>query len=431
VSQNWYLATNPKDSGCFLVNLPRITVAELLSSNDPLSDTACIGLLSYKEEDSFVDFKQSFDLRHDKSWIDLAVDCVAFANTDGGYVVFGVADKTWKLVGLQADSIAALSDSKKVLEKINRNLVPVLTRVRTREIEHDGLRFVVLYSPSSPDFTHIFESNLDWSPTPGKPLVLVSKGAIYTRRVASNQLLTSVDFELLIERRLKRFRDKMLEGVARVIQAPIDHEVVTIVHSRDAAGAATVTIGDAPESLDLRGKPLRLARDSITETIKVLEALSNADERINIPEKILFEAYGSREKMNADDSMVGWLALHSLLSHAPAFFWLGRMKPADVRKLLKRAFDRATWRRGYILTYSGFYGKTIYNEFRDKMISAGHRAVPSFREKPQLLNVDASRSVERDAKRATELAQSLVNVLDQTAIHELERLDCSLYAPFD
>jgi hypothetical protein len=412
------------------VNVTRVSAVDLLSSSDPLSDSACIGLLSYKEEDGLIDFKQTFDPGHDKSWIDLAVDCVAFANTDGGYVVFGVADKTWKLVGLGADSVAALSDSKKVLEKINRNLVPVLTRVRTREIEHNGLRFVVLFSPSSPDCTHIFESNLDWSPTPGRSLVIVPKGAIYTRRVASNQILTSADFELLIERRVKRIRHKMLEGVARVIQAPVDHEIVTIVRSSDASGASTITVGDAPESMDLRGKPLRLARDSIIETIKVLEALSNSDERIAIPDTILFEAYARRDRINADDSTVEWLAFHSLLSHAPAFFWLSRLKPADSRKVLKRAFDRATWRRGYILTYSGFYGKTIYNELRDKMMSAGNRAVPAFREKSRLLNVDASRNIERDANRATQLAQSLVNVSDQTAIHELEKLDCSLYAPF-
>lgn len=158
------------------MNTPRVSAAELLASSDPLSDTACIGLLNYKEEDGLVDFKKSFDPLIDKAWIDLAVDCVAFANTDGGYVVFGVADKTWKLEGVDPASASALADTKKVLEKINRNLVPSLTGVRTRVIEHSGSRFVVLFSPCSPDCTHIFESNLDWTPVAGRSLTAVGKG---------------------------------------------------------------------------------------------------------------------------------------------------------------------------------------------------------------------------------------------------------------
>jgi hypothetical protein len=413
------------------VNPPRISAAELLASSDPLSDAACIGLLTYGEEDGHVDFKQTFDPKHEKSWIDLSVDCVAFANTEGGYVVFGVADKTWKLCGLDDNAVNALADSKKVLEKVNRNLVPALTRVRTRAIEHSGMHFVVAFIPSSLDSTHIFESNLDWTPAPGKSLTAVTKGAIYVRRVASNQLLTSADFELLVERRLKRIREKMLVGVARVIHAPADHEVVTLLQTRDSTGAATVTVGDAPDSMDLRGKPLRLARGSMMETIKVLEALTNADERIPVPESILLEAYAERETLDTDVQTAQWLAFHSLLSASPAFWWLAKVPDDDARKTIKRAFERANSRRGYIVGYSGFYGKTIYNELRERLKKSRGEDVAAFREKRLLINVDASRNRKADAKRATALAKSLARNRDQTGIHELERLDCSLYAPFD
>ncbi len=39
----------------------RISVSELLISSDPLSDSACVGLLDYHEEDDLVDFKEKFD----------------------------------------------------------------------------------------------------------------------------------------------------------------------------------------------------------------------------------------------------------------------------------------------------------------------------------------------------------------------------------
>jgi hypothetical protein len=410
------------------VNAQRVSVAELLESSDPLSDEACTGLLHYREEDGRVDFKISFDAAIDKSWIDLAIDCVAFANTDGGYIVLGVADKTWNLVGLDRGSVSILTDTKKVLEKINRSLIPALTQVRTRAIEHSGMAFVVIYSPCSPDCTHIFESNLDWNPIPTKTVTAVTRGAIYVRRVASNQLLTSIDFELLLERRLKRIRNRMLEGVARVIQAPVNHEIVTVVRSSDEHGAPTMTISDAPDSMELRGKLLRIAKDSIAEKISWLKELTNADARITVPASILYEVYADRETFRSDKATAEWLAYRSLLCEAPVFWWLRQLATATARKVLKMAFEKPGLRRGYIARYSGFYGEAIYTELRDRL--KGQQSLEPYRDKRSLLNADPSRDPSNDARRATELVRQLAIDRDQASIHELERLDCSLYAPF-
>jgi hypothetical protein len=107
------------------------------------------------------------------------------------------------------------------------------------------------------------------------------------------------------------------------------------------------------------------------------------------------------------------------------------MKVGEARKVLRRAFDRANSRRGYIVGYSGFFGKTIYNELRERLKSTRGEDVQPFREKRLLLGVGPSRDRSIDSRKATALAKSLAKNRDQTAIHELERLDCSLYAPFD
>jgi hypothetical protein len=66
------------------------SVIELLRTEDPLSDLACKFLLEYKEEDSHVDYKRDFEPSSEKCWYDLAIDVMAFANTHGGYLVYGV-----------------------------------------------------------------------------------------------------------------------------------------------------------------------------------------------------------------------------------------------------------------------------------------------------------------------------------------------------
>ena len=78
----------------------RISARELLQCSDPLSDEACLSLINYGEEDELVDFKESFDPSLGKSWIDLSIDCVAFANTFGGFIVFGVENRTWRHLGV-------------------------------------------------------------------------------------------------------------------------------------------------------------------------------------------------------------------------------------------------------------------------------------------------------------------------------------------
>lgn len=409
----------------------RANAMELLASTDPLSDAACIGLLHYCEEDDLVDFKEGFDPKSDKSWIDMAIDCAAFANTNGGYVILGIRDKTWDLVGLDDEAAGALADTKKVLEKVNRNLVPPLTRLRTRHVRHDNRTFIALCVPCSTDCTHIFESNLDWSPSPGKTLTRVSKGAIYVRRSASNQVLTSSDFENLLQRRLQRFRSKVLEGVARVVNAPAGHDVVTIIQARDAAGAQSITIGDAPESSGLIGKQVKLASSAIAERLAVYRALTDADPQATVPLHCLYEAYATREAMDIDASVKRWLAFHSAVGGAPLFFWLRELTTAEAREILELAFHAPGHRKGYIVTYSGFYGEHFYEKLRDRMARLVWWSIRAFPGTHALLNVGPSKQVAEDSRRATELARLLTAHRDGGSEHELERLDCALYAPFD
>lgn len=410
----------------------RTGAGDALRSSDPLADEVCIGLLHYCEEDDLVDFKEAFDPKSEKCWIDLATDCVAFANTNGGYIVLGVRDKTWNQVGLDATVATGLSDTKKVLEKVNRNLVPVLLGVRTRHFQIEEKHFVVIYVPCSEDCTHIFESNLDWQPEPGKTLTRVSKGAIYVRRSASNQVLTSADFEALLQRRLQHFRRKVLDGVARVVNAPPGHDVVTIVQTSDATGGHAITVSDAPETSGLVGKPLKLASSGIAERLALYRALTDADSKAAVPVHCLFEAYANREIMGLDEATKCWVALHCALEGVPVFYWFKDLKPAQARDTLRQAFNLAAgYRRGYILTYSGFYGQSFYDSLRERMESQGFWGTRAFPGKNALLNAVRSKQVESDAPRATELAQQLMSQRDWTLEHELERLDCSLYAPFD
>ncbi len=88
-----------------------INVQYFLNSEDPLSNEAFEFLLDYKEEDHLIDFKVDFDFHQEKEWLEITKDIIAFSNTYGGYLIFGVRNGTFDIVGLDEDVTKLLTDT--------------------------------------------------------------------------------------------------------------------------------------------------------------------------------------------------------------------------------------------------------------------------------------------------------------------------------
>ena len=69
-------------------------------------------------EGTHIDFKESLELEKPKSWLK---SVSAYANTDGGFVIFGISDKTKEKIGLKD----AESAGTKISELINAKIQPV------------------------------------------------------------------------------------------------------------------------------------------------------------------------------------------------------------------------------------------------------------------------------------------------------------------
>jgi len=66
------------------------SVQDHLLREDPLTRETAVFLVEYAEEDDRLDYKETMDITSEKHWLELTKDVSTFANTYGGYLLFGV-----------------------------------------------------------------------------------------------------------------------------------------------------------------------------------------------------------------------------------------------------------------------------------------------------------------------------------------------------
>lgn len=110
------------------------SIKEFLDSTDPLTDEAFQVVLAFREETIHVDFKVAFHFGEEREWLEITKDVMAFANTEGGYLAFGVRDKTYEIVGIDESTAKVLCDPNQLMQKVNRYVEPHITLLRSRSI---------------------------------------------------------------------------------------------------------------------------------------------------------------------------------------------------------------------------------------------------------------------------------------------------------
>ena len=252
------------------------SVRDCLDSDDPLSDAVFEFLLGYREEDSVVDFKESFH-ESEREWLELTKDVMAFANSRGGYLLFGVRDRTFERVGISHQLEAVLADTNNILQKVNRFLDPSLGALRAKPYEDAGLRFVAWYVPESIGKTHVVSRNGAFKFPSGQERVVLREGTIWVRRSAGNHLADASDIEDIFSRRNERFRESLLSKIARVVDASPETEVFVLSPDPTDEEGKRFTITDAPEALEVKGLSFSVAPATDEQELAGWIAMSQRD----------------------------------------------------------------------------------------------------------------------------------------------------------
>ena len=308
---------------------------------------------------------------------------------------------------------------------------PRYSGIRTKAKEFDGLKYVFICVPATEDRTHVFERNLDISSSDGKPRTIIRQGSIYVRGSASNQILTADGFDEILNRRVQRFRTKVMEGIARVVHAEPTQEIIVVSPESSASGVTSFRVTDAPDAIAVRGTSLSIVPETLEDQVAAWISINKADPSNHPPSQSLILVYSQRSSLNLNDDQKYWLSIFSLIQGLPAFYWLRGQSTDAIYRAIEEAFTQAkNPERWYILNVSGFYGKKMYNKYRTLLKKQSSAWVSEFKDLESLFHISKMDFSNKSESEVELLGIELSQNIDSGKLSRLQKLDCLMYAPF-
>lgn len=148
----------------------------------------------------------------------------AFANRDGGYLIFGVKDKPRTVVGLK-DSSFDEYDDEKIVEKLNEYFSPEITFLRTT-IKYLDLNIGIIYvyqSISKPIVcTKSIQNNGSFT---------IREGAIYYRYSAKSSEIKYSDLRIMLENVKENERKLWMQTITKIAKIGVNN--LSLINLKD------------------------------------------------------------------------------------------------------------------------------------------------------------------------------------------------------
>lgn len=139
---------------------------------------------------------------------------ISFANTDGGFIVFGVArDGCW--VGFTVEELSNV-DPSKITELINGCISPDLPYFNYTPITYRGKHFSLLHIPASPLMPHVTTKEVVERPTRSKQEIILARNAVYYRSGGRTGLASPDQHQKIVMKRTDFLRTELLRRIREV-----------------------------------------------------------------------------------------------------------------------------------------------------------------------------------------------------------------------
>ena len=189
-------------------------------------------------ESDLLDFKREFS--PDKKaafWAETVKDIVAFANTRGGIIVFGVSDDGTSS-GINCDSLLRF-DNAKLSDQVRKYTGSDISGLTITEVVRAGEKYPAVLIDALP-VPLVFSKVGTYEIENGAQNTAFSVGTIYFRHGSKSEPCTRADIYVLIERQLKIVREEWLGNIRKVVEAEAGSSVV-ITNSSPGSGLVRIT----------------------------------------------------------------------------------------------------------------------------------------------------------------------------------------------
>jgi hypothetical protein len=274
---------------------------------------------------------------------------ISFANTDGGFLVFGVdAQGAW--AGLSSDDFREF-DPAKVTDLINGIVFPDLPFINYATYIEGTASFVILHVPPSGAVPHATTREISSIELSGGRRTVIAKHAVYYRQGAKSDTATPHQLQKLVERRTMHVRDEL---VRRVREVPVP--VFGTLRAASLGVGTAVTV--ARITSDPSAPVVRLSRgagqgsgvlmheelsDGLFEEINnVLDAnglLARTRDRFVLGEPIYYRVYAERHHVLPSSGHPPLLLRTAMELYAPFLFWLTVCDAPTVAATIHRALE--------------------------------------------------------------------------------------------
>ncbi len=297
---------------------------------------------------------------------------ISFANTDGGFILFGVkSNGEWS--GLDQADLKHV-DPSKITEIVNGCVFPDIPYLNYAEFEYNNEVYAVLHVPPSPLMPHVTTKPIVEMKPNGFKSIILQKFAVYCRQGGKSDLASPSQHHKIIANRTDILKSELLN---RIKEVPIPIPVA--VRSKAAKGIGS-TLKVARITDDLSAPAVRLTRskddasgiflheelyDGLFEEINiVLDANDLIAERRNdflLDEKVYYRVYAERQNVAGEEKRVS-LLLHTAIHefYAPHLYWFTKVTPAVLAQILCESLGDVKHRFMYlVIRFATLLGQEI------------------------------------------------------------------------
>lgn len=423
-------------------NSEESSIRSYLDSDDPLCQEAIGQLIAHREEDLHVDYKESFDPGEEKQWHGITTDCMAFANTIGGYIVFGITDGDFSIVGLSETATEALVNTNMIMQKLNRYVSPPFSQIRTKmHNTEEGKTIVVMFIPESKGKTHVFVKDVSYKYPSGETKQIAHAGMIFIRRSATNHVMGPDDLDFILNRRIDYYKDAILDKIAKVVNAPAEHQLLIFDPEAKSPRSNSYFISDSDDAVPVKGMSFTVAPRTDTEELCGWISLSLRDPSFQPTEERLWHMYSVRRELCLTDEQKLHVVRFSFFGEAPIFYWLKSLSAGQIKPLLLRIVKQTSNMRirTDVLQVGAFLGKKFYVALLKRVGEERAKLRQNLREFPRdaverycgtmgALDENLTRTEEKLDFLTSELSERRGGVIEK---FRARVLDCRLYARSD